>query len=183
MEQEILEMVPKPRLVQQTIILMTGALKLMALKTRTQRFQADIAFVVITWLYRPQADKIGRRFVQTPSHTLLVVGLAKDQERDIGIAKPVAARRGSTLGYQIAASRGSCKPRADNGYRMDAFIFVSPRLDYRFLCRASPAHIWHFYWDVHLSGLVDLSVITSYASFISQVFVFPLPNMFLYQID
>lgn len=34
MEQEILEMVPKPRLVQQTIILMTGALKLMALKTR-----------------------------------------------------------------------------------------------------------------------------------------------------
>ena len=65
----------------------------------------DIVFAVKTWLHHPRMDNNGRRLIESSSHTHSPVGLAKDQERDTGIAKAVVTRTDDTLGCHIVVPR------------------------------------------------------------------------------
>lgn len=61
----------------------------------------DIVFAVKTWLHHPRMDNNGRKLIESSSHTHSPVGLAKDQERDTGIAKAVVTRTDGTLECDI----------------------------------------------------------------------------------
>ena len=61
----------------------------------------DIVFAVKTWLHHLRMDNNDQKLIESSSHTHSPVGLAKDQERDTGIAKAVVTRTGGTLGCHI----------------------------------------------------------------------------------